>query len=217
VREYCERLGPGLWAEPLNAVSNLAFLLASAVLLVRLARRPHRPPGAARALPVLLAVVGCCSLSFHTFATPPTAALDSLSILVYVLVAVVLLVRHGFAVRAGRAWLAAPAFLVLAVAIDGALALAGRDVTLGGYLPAFLGLAGFAVALRSRLLGVAAGVFAVSLTARTVDMPVCAEVPIGTHWIWHCLNAVVLFLVAVHVERLADAARTRDPARLVGA
>ena len=22
---YCERLGPGLWAEPLNAVSNLAF------------------------------------------------------------------------------------------------------------------------------------------------------------------------------------------------
>jgi hypothetical protein len=22
---YCERLGPGLWAEPLNALTNLAF------------------------------------------------------------------------------------------------------------------------------------------------------------------------------------------------
>ena len=26
---YCERLGPGFWAEPLNAWTNLAFLLAA--------------------------------------------------------------------------------------------------------------------------------------------------------------------------------------------
>ena len=29
---YCERLGPGLWAEPLNAVSNAAFFIAAALL-----------------------------------------------------------------------------------------------------------------------------------------------------------------------------------------
>ncbi|WP_432986241.1 hypothetical protein [Dactylosporangium sp. CA-233914] len=189
---YCERLGPGLWAEPLNAVSNVAFLIACAVLLVRTRHR---------LLPILLGVVGLCSLSFHTFATGPTAALDSLSILVFVLVAVVLLARHGLGVRPGLAWLAAPAFVVFAGFVDLLLALAGRQFTLGGYLPAALGLAGFAVALRSRPLGIATAVFAVSLTLRTLDEPLCGSVPIGLHWLWHCLNAVVLYLVARDVER----------------
>jgi hypothetical protein len=190
---YCERLGPGLWAEPLNAVSNLAFLIASAVLLARFWR------GGPRTLPILLGVVGLCSLSFHTFATGVTAALDSLSILVFVLVAIVLLVRTGFGVRASLAWLAVPGFVVFAVGVDALLFLAGPRYTLGGYLPAGLALAGFAVALRSRLLLAATGVFAVSLTLRTLDEPLCGSLPIGTHWAWHCLNAVVLYLVALDV------------------
>nr|BFE63050.1 ceramidase domain-containing protein [Dactylosporangium thailandense] len=190
---YCERLGPGLWAEPLNAVSNAAFLVACAVLLVRTRHRT---------LPILLGVVGLCSLSFHTFADGFTAALDSLSILVFVLVAVVLLATYGLGVRPGRAWLAAPAFVAFAALVDVLLARAGRQYTLGGYLPALLGLAGFAVALRSRPLAVAAGVFAVSLTLRTLDEPLCGTVPIGLHWAWHCLNAVVLSLVARAVNKL---------------
>ncbi|MER7278284.1 hypothetical protein ABT369_27980 [Dactylosporangium sp. NPDC000244] len=190
---YCERLGPGLWAEPMNAVSNAAFLVACAVLLVRTRHRT---------LPILLGVVGLCSLSFHTFANGFTAALDSLSILVFVLVAVVLLARHGLGVRPGRAWLAAPAFVAFAALVDVLLARAGRQYALGGYLPALLGLAGFAVALRSRPLAVAAGVFAVSLTLRTLDEPLCGAFPIGLHWAWHCLNAVVLYLVARAVNKL---------------
>ena len=209
---YCERLGPGLWAEPLNALSNGAFLLASAVLLVGLARRTERPPRSAWALPALLGVVGLCSLAFHTFATTATAALDSLSILVYVLVGVFLLVRQGFGVRAGRAGLVTFGFAVFVIAVDGLLALAGPDLTLGGYLPALLGLVGFAVLLRSRLLGAAAAVFTVSLTLRTLDAPLCDQLPSGTHWMWHCLNAVVLTLVALHVQGPARSPqRVRPP------
>ncbi|MGI5244983.1 hypothetical protein [Dactylosporangium sp. CA-139066] len=199
---YCERLGPGLWAEPLNAVSNLAFLIASALLLVRFRR------DGPRALPILLGVVGLCSLSFHTFADGVTAALDSLSILVFVLVAIVLLVRHGFGVPASPAWLAVPAFIVASGAVDAALLLAGPRYTLGGYLPAGLALAVFAVALRSRRLLLATGVFAVSLTLRTLDEPLCGSLPIGTHWLWHCLNAVVLYLVALDI---ADRVTGRTP------
>jgi hypothetical protein len=79
----------------------------------------------------------------------------------------------------------------------------------GGYLPALVGLAGIGAALRWTgltgarrygwwLLG-AAGVFAVSLTARTLDRPLCGDFPTGTHFIWHILNAIVLFLVSYPV------------------
>ena len=42
----------------------------------------------------------------------------------------------------------------------------------------------------------AAAVFFVSLMLRTVDLPLCGQFPLGTHFAWHLLNAVVLFIVA---------------------
>ena len=35
---YCERVGPGLWAEPVNALTNLSFLAAAAFVLALLPR-----------------------------------------------------------------------------------------------------------------------------------------------------------------------------------
>jgi len=210
VSTYCERTGVGFLAEPYNAVSNLAFLLASAVLFFLLVRRYRAAPASVWALPILLGVVGLCSLAFHTFATPVTGALDSLSILVFVLVGVVVTAHWMWGVRWRRAWWAAPAFLVFAVGFDVALVLlAGSGAAVGGYLPALVGLAGIGAGVRWTglssarrygwwLLG-AAGVFAVSLTARTVDRPLCAAFPTGTHFIWHLLNSIVLFIVGYSV------------------
>jgi hypothetical protein len=31
---YCERVSPSFWAEPVNAVSNLAFLIAAIAALI---------------------------------------------------------------------------------------------------------------------------------------------------------------------------------------
>ncbi len=36
-------------------------------------------------------------------------------------------------------------------------------------------------------------IFAVSLGFRTIDEPLCDRLPIGTHYVWHVLNAVVLY------------------------
>jgi len=44
------------------------------------------------------------------------------------------------------------------------------------------------------LLG-AAGVFIVSLTCRTVDGIICPYFPLGTHFLWHVCNAIVLYLI----------------------
>jgi len=53
---------------------------------------------------------------------------------------------------------------------------------------------------------VAACAFVVSLAFRTVDIAFCGACPVGTHFVWHALNAVVLFIL------VAAAMRFRPPA-----
>lgn len=209
---YCERTAPGLWDEPANTASNLAFLLASGLLLWLLAGQRRRAPVSVWLLPVLLGVVGLGSLSFHMVADRLTENLDVYAILAFILTAVVVLTHWMWGVRWRWAWLAAPAYVGFGFGGNAVLsAVTGEDEVLGGYVPALVGLVLLAVAVRLTAPGdaarfgtwllVAAGVFAVSLTFRTLDEPLCDEVPAGTHFVWHCLNATVLFLVSYAVVR----------------
>ena len=88
---YCERLEPGLWAEPLNAVSNSAFLIAALIVALGL-----RGPGnlEARVLTAILAAIGVGSFLFHTFATRWAAMADVLPIAAFVLYFLYLVNRH---------------------------------------------------------------------------------------------------------------------------
>jgi len=63
VDQYCERMGPEFWAEPVNAVTNLAFVLAALVVW-------PRAVGLGRVLAVILVAIGIGSFLFHTFAQP---------------------------------------------------------------------------------------------------------------------------------------------------
>ena len=100
---YCERVAPGLWGEPLNSLSNLAFLVA-AVLVWRLAAGDRT----GRLLAGLIGLVFVASTTFHLLATRWAAVGDSVAILVFVLVYAVLFPRVFFGWR--LSWLAAPAF-----------------------------------------------------------------------------------------------------------
>lgn len=194
---YCERVEPGLWAEPLNAVSNLAFLVAA--IAVWAAGRQART----RTLAVLIGLIFLGSAAFHTTATQWGAAADSGFILVFLLYYLVLF-AHDFAdVRWRWAWLAAPAFVVFT-----ALVALGADAAgFGGpgmYLSALLVLAAIAVWWRGperRLFATAGVVFTVSLIFRTLDEPLCDTLPIGTHYAWHVLNAITLYLVSLAAVR----------------
>ena len=46
-----------------------------------------------------------------------------------------------------------------------------------------------------RLILAGAVIFALSVVFRTVDNAVCPVFPLGTHFVWHCLNAVLLYLL----------------------
>ena len=71
---YCERVTPSFWAEPVNALSNMAFLIA-AYAAFDLWRREGKDDPAILALIVVVTVVGLGSFSFHTMATRGTRLL----------------------------------------------------------------------------------------------------------------------------------------------
>ncbi len=56
----------------------------------------------------------------------------------------------------------------------------------------------------------AALLFVLSFTARTMDMPMCHNLPIGTHYFWHIFNAAVLFLLVRTVILHAPAPKEKS-------
>ena len=201
---YCERTDVSFWSEPLNAFTNLAFLVA-AILIANRARREHgRLAWDAAVLGLLAALVGLGSFLFHTFATVWGRWLDLVFIAAFVYVFFALcLVRV-----VGLGWRGVLAGLVLyAVFERGVLATVPRG-TMGGsllYVPPVLALAALAWCARHRgnraapRLAAAFGLFAVAIAVRTVDLPLCRGWPTGTHFLWHLLTAWVLYLAATAV------------------
>jgi hypothetical protein len=80
------------------------------------------------------------------------------------------------------------------------------------YVPALLALAVVAGAAQGparRGLGAAVMLFTVSLALRSVDLAVCDAFPLGTHFVWHVLNAAVLYLLLQTAIGAAENAKQR--------
>lgn len=199
---YCERAGdPGLWAEPLNAVTNLAFLVA-AWLAYRDFQRSERHICIRTAdlllLVVTLAAIGIGSGLWHTHATQATMLADVLPITLFINLYLIAFLRRVVQLR----WLGVLGWwgLFLAATVLSEMFLP-RDLLNGSvmYLPALLTLlllGGWSrrhhVPETPLILG-AIGLFAVSVIFRTIDLAVCDGLPFGTHFLWHVLNAAVLY------------------------
>lgn len=211
---YCERTGPEFWSEPLNALSNLAFV-AAGLWGLREARR-QRAGRTAEILAWWVVAIGVGSGLFHTFANRLTVWLDVLPIAAFTLAYTLFTIRRYL----GFAWGPAVAIFVGFYLVAGVLAALVPDwlrvVTHGstGYLPAFLALVVFglwthvAAHPAGRLIVAAAGVFVVSVTFRALDGHACAAVPVGTHFLWHLLNALMLGLLLAAAARHGKARAT---------
>jgi hypothetical protein len=193
---YCERVGPGLLAEPLNAVSNISFLLAALAAWV-LATRTGTLSAGVRVLIALAASVGIGSILWHTYPTMLTLILDIVPILIFIIWFIWLYTRNVMGMRSLFAGACAALFVLGTL-----LALQYSDVLHGAlvYTP------GLIVALvlgifhatergvaRFTLLA-AAGVYLAALFFRTIDNEVCPVLPIGTHFLWHLLIGLVTYL-----------------------
>ena len=82
---YCERTDLTFWSEPLNAITNAAFLIAALVVFLILRRVERMDRGLGLSLLVLTAI-GIGSFLFHTFATRWASTADVTPILLYIMV-----------------------------------------------------------------------------------------------------------------------------------
>jgi hypothetical protein len=205
---YCERTTAAFWGEPVNALTNAAFLLAAGIGWGA-ARRTGSLDAAMGLLIGLVAAIGMGSFLFHTFANRWAGLADILPIAVFMISYLTLVMRRFFGFRWMLAALIGLSLLPARVAVAAAsppwvsAAMSGSI----GYLPAWLFLFGCGLALVAlkhpggRWLLAAAAIFFVSLTFRSLDARVCDILPLGTHFLWHLLNAAVLALLLVTFAR----------------
>lgn len=193
---YCERIDPGFWAEPVNAFTNIGFVIA-AWFIWRFAVRAQMQDSGIATMTGIIAAIGIGSFLFHTMATPLTRWLDIIPIFVFQLLYI------GFYTR--RIINLPLAVMGILLLVFVAAAVYGRqfpEVINGSliYTPALLVIIILGwYHYQSRkvergLLLAAASIFLLSIFFRSIDNMICPQFILGTHFLWHILNAVVIYL-----------------------
>lgn len=205
---YCERTDFTYWSEPLNAVTNLAFIVAALIFWRRSVGVPM-----ARVLSAILFVIGVGSYLFHTHATVWAAVADVLPIGLFIILYLFAVNRdivpmgHWYAVFATALFIPYAAVLVPILNQFPFVRISNFYWT----VPILLGL--YALFLRKRpeitqgfLIG--AGVLCLSIIIRSLDEILCDLIPIGTHFMWHVLNGVMLgWMIHVYTRHMLATGR----------
>jgi hypothetical protein len=198
IDNYCERIGPEFWSEPINALTHLVFFIA-AWFVWKHGGRLGRLTCPIWVLIGLMVAIGIGSFLFHTYATNWTRFLDVLPILLFQFVFMWVYMRKIIELE----FIYAAGLLILYIffallgrqfpqILNGSLSYATTIILLLS-----LGLYHLIDKKRERfILLVALAVFSLALFFRTIDTMICPYFPIGTHFLWHIINGVLVYLSA---------------------
>jgi hypothetical protein len=198
---YCERTSGAFDAEPVNALTNIGFLIAAAAAWrLQSVRLNEDARMLIHALCATMVAIGFGSFLFHTVGTAWASWADVIPILIFMLIYLWLALTRFFGWSASPAMAALVIFFAVTFSIEAAIP---SRILWGGayYLPTLLVLVIVAVALYRRgspagpAMLAAALVFICAFTARTLDAVVCPAFPLGTHFLWHLFNALLLYLL----------------------
>jgi hypothetical protein len=206
---YCERAGEaGAWGEPINLITNFFFIMAAIAVGRALLRQS--PSGKTLDLWLLTATlfaIGVGSGLWHWRPSQATLLMDVIPITLFMNIYLLSALRRLFNLSWGGVvawWL-----VYVGVTLVGQKTLPA-DMLHGTvmYLPTYATMLALAVGLvrKNAALGKAfwliTAVWTLSLIFRTIDLDICASLWVGTHFLWHTLNAWVLWrLLMLLVER----------------
>ena len=197
INMYCERTDFSFWSEPLNFLSNAGFLIASyAAYQKARSQNSLHEPFVLWAI-ILSAMIGVGSGLFHSLATIWAQAADILGIGVYVFCFLIFWNLKALRLTGLKLGLSLLGLIVPTAAFVALLEpMLGESSAYLGILCylVFLGIKERQLPEKQSYLLRASVIFAISIVFRTIDLPICNAFPMGTHFLWHGLNAIVIFL-----------------------
>ncbi len=204
----CERTGLGMLSEPMNVLSSFMFMIVA----VSIYRYYHKHEDLERkwiwdihALTFITFIIGVNSVLFHAFPTPLTELLDTSSIVLFIMI-----YFWSVLFRIGRCTLFQAAVCFVAFVGFSHMLVSQFPHAMNdsiGYLSSMIALIMIAVYLHlkarpsSQHFLMAALIGVVSLFCRAIDHEICPMFPIGSHFLWHMLNATLLYILLKQIIR----------------
>ena len=190
---YCERNSSSFLAEPLNFFTNLLFI-AFSILLLKNNNLSNK------SLPLILFGIGLGSMLFHSIPNNLTAFIDVLFIILFIIFFLVQLYKK-LGISLYLSYVLAALFILSCYFFGNFFSETFLKES-AFYFPILLHLyfliIYFSLSKDNRyylksfiLIPI---LFSLSLYFRTIDLKYCSIFPIGTHFFWHIINSVMLYL-----------------------
>ena len=198
---YCERVALGVWQEPFNTFSALAFICAG-LLGLRLCFGSAKGDILRICMALCTLSIGAVSFAFHMQGARLSLVYDLLPILAFDILAAWAILSRGMQMSAAAAFFMTLFILATSLALSPisnryGFAFSGIEHT--GFV-FWLVLLSLALMARGEIasggtLFLAGVILVFALFFKSIDIPQCAQYTHGTHWLWHLVNALASYLI----------------------
>lgn len=201
---YCERIDATFFSEPVNLTTNLGFVIVGIYAYIMLVPKVKRYRGHIKYFSLMSIIIGFGSALFHSLANLWSQAADVIPIVIF-LFSYVLFYFSKILTYSIKKSLSC--FMIYLIISGLFVFLIPTELTNNSSF--YLGTLGMLAFMGknepfgSRYYYVASLFFALALCFRGIDMSVCEYWPLGTHFLWHTLNSlVILFTLLAAVQGL---------------
>jgi hypothetical protein len=209
---YCERVDATFWSEPTNALTNIVIFLGGLIgfMIISKYEKSKASTKHAKLAAALAMITGVGSFLFHTFANTLTMWLDIIPILFFKIVSVNFYMKFIFKKNIGFRSAFLLSFILLTLYLQSSQFKPYFNGSMM-YFPSIITLLlfgllsakkGFGAVGNYTFLGV--GIFVVSIMARSFDIDVCLDFPLGTHFIWHTLNGFLILSLLLAMKSFIE-------------
>lgn len=204
----CERTRDGLWQEPLNTITNIGFFIG-AILVFRMYYNNNDFKGKRiwdiYFLNICMVFIGLASVGFHMTPSFYTEFADVAFIVIFIIIYFTSAMFRIASLTKFQVVIAMMAFLFTTHSLVKYFPNALNDSV--GYLSSMGALIFIAVYLNVKRRAAATSFMLasilgmVSLFFRVVDREVCEQISIGTHFLWHSCNSILLYMLMKQLIR----------------
>ena len=199
---YCEQPVFSGFFEPFNTITNIFFIIAGILLIYQL-KKSNKIDAKAIYLSTLLIIIGIGSFAWHLYRKDFTLLIDSIPIGIFILS----YLYFYLTITTEKLYLRITIYLgfyIYTILLSYLLKNLTNTIVFGngglGYIIAisyFILLQAYnyfkfrEIVKKSLIISF---ILLTSILLRQLDLSICNTIAIGTHFIWHTLNSIVLYL-----------------------